>query len=84
MNYKNFIKDLFFGLVIGSVLIVGFSLLVRPLNLEITEENETLSEKVLVLERENSKLKGENQVYRKCVNTLILSLTKEQRDKIKL
>jgi hypothetical protein len=45
MNYKNFIKDLFFGLVIGSVLIVGFSLLVRPLNLEITEENETLSEK---------------------------------------
>jgi hypothetical protein len=84
MNYKNFIKDLFFGLVIGSVLIVGFSLLVRPLNLEITEENETLSEKVLVLERENSKLKGENQVYRKCVDTLILSLTKEQRDKIKL
>lgn len=84
MNYKNFIKDLFFGLVIGSVLIVGFSLLVRPLNLEITEENETLSEKVLILERENSKLKGENQVYRKCVDTLILSLTKEQRDKIKL
>lgn len=84
MNYKNFIKDLFFGLVIGSVLIVGFSLLVRPLNFEITEENETLSEKVLILERENSKLKGENQVYRKCVDTLILSLTKEQRDKIKL
>lgn len=84
MNYKNFIKDLFFGLVIGSVLIVGFSLMVRPLNLEITEENETLSEKVLILERENSKLKGENQVYRKCVDTLILSLTKEQRDKIKL
>ena len=84
MNYKNFIKDLFFGLVIGSVLIVGFSLLVRPLNLEITEENETLSEKVLILERENSKLKGENQVYRKCVDTLILSLTKEQRNKIKL
>lgn len=84
MNYKNFIKDLFFGLVIGSVLIFGFSLLVRPLNFEITEENETLSEKVLILERENSKLKGENQVYRKCVDTLILSLTKEQRDKIKL
>jgi hypothetical protein len=82
MTYKQFIKDLFFGLVIGSVLIVGSLLLVRPFNYEITKENKMLSEKLLILERENSILKGENQTYKKWVDTMILSLTKEQRVEI--
>jgi hypothetical protein len=82
MTYKQFIKDLFFGLVFGSVLIVGSLLSVRPFNYEITEENKMLSEKLLILERENSILKGENQTYKKWVDTMILSLTKEQRVEI--
>lgn len=79
MNYKNFIKDLFFGLVIGSVLIVGFSLLVRPLNLEITKENETLKVKVAELEREVSHLKGEKSTYKRWVDSMIVSLNYEQK-----
>jgi hypothetical protein len=82
MTYKQFIKDLFFGLVFGSVLIVGSLLSVRPFNYEITKENKMLSEKLLILERENSILKGENQTYKKWVDTMILSLTKEQRVEI--
>lgn len=79
MNYKNFIKDLFFGLVIGSVMIVGMVLIVKPLSVGVIDENENLKIKVVELEREVSHLKGEKSTYKRWVDSMMLSLTNEQK-----
>lgn len=79
MNYKEFFKDLFFGLVIGSVLIVGMVLLVKPLSIGLRDENEDLKIQVIELEREVSHLKGENASNKRWVDSMMVILTKEQK-----
>jgi hypothetical protein len=79
MTYKQFIKDLFFGLVIGSVLVVGINLLVRPFSVGLENKNEELKIQVAKLERDVSHLKGENASYKRWVDSMMCSLTVEQK-----
>jgi len=72
-------KDLLIGLFLGIVLTL-FSGLMSPTNQK--EEFELVEEKIFNLERQVSSLKGENESYKRWIDSTMVLLNQDQRNEL--